>query len=233
MKLLNRTKTQFNIRGFFIVPNLLKKDNLAVLKNVLDCDRQSLRLGTNHSEIYHSAISEIIKSDVLRKLITELLGKEAGLIRTLFFNKTRETNWAVGWHQDRTIAVKQKIPVAGFTGWSIKENIPHVQAPASLLKNMLICRIHLDPADIDNGVLQVIPGSHQKGIERTNNLMQNASSTISVPCTVQAGDAVVMRPLLIHRSKKSTTLKPRRVIHLEYADCELPYPLQWWKKIGF
>ena len=121
----------------------------------------------------------------------------------------------------------------GFTGWSMKENIPHVQAPATLLETMLICRIHLDPANTENGVLQVIPSSHRHGIDTPANIMKSVPTKKPVACHVEAGGIVVMRPLLIHRSQKSISLKPRRVIHLEYANQELPHPLQWWQTVGF
>jgi len=36
-----------------------------------------------------------------------------------------------------------------------------------------------------------------------------------------------MRPLLMHASSRSITDKPRRVLHLEFNDLELPEPLRW------
>ena len=38
-----------------------------------------------------------------------------------------------------------------------------------------------------------------------------------VVCTVTAGGVIAMSPLIVHASSKSTTLAPRRVLHLEYA----------------
>jgi hypothetical protein len=39
-----------------------------------------------------------------------------------------------------------------------------------------------------------------------------------VDCLVGAGGVVAMRPLLLHASSKAESDRPRRVIHIEYAD---------------
>ncbi len=42
------------------------------------------------------------------------------LVRAIYFDKTSEANWSVAWHQDKTIAVKEKVNIPGFEPWSIK-----------------------------------------------------------------------------------------------------------------
>ena len=41
-------------------------------------------------------------------------------VRVLYFDKNPDANWAVPWHQDRTIAVAQRIDVPGYDMWSVK-----------------------------------------------------------------------------------------------------------------
>ena len=48
-----------------------------------------------------------------------------------------------------------------------------------------------------------------------------------LPNGVKAGDIVLMRPLLVHASSASNAPMHRRVVHIEYATCELPGDLQW------
>jgi len=43
-----------------------------------------------------------------------VLGNDARPVRAILFDKTAVTNWALPWHQDRTIAVCQRVEVAGF-----------------------------------------------------------------------------------------------------------------------
>ncbi len=42
-----------------------------------------------------------------------------------------------------------------------------------------------------------------------------------------AGDAVLMRPLVVHASPRAARPTRRRVIHLEYAALDVPAPLEW------
>jgi hypothetical protein len=44
---------------------------------------------------------------------------------------------------------------------------------------------------------------------------------------VPRGGVLLMRPLLLHASQKATRPARRRVIHLEYAACDLPSGLDW------
>lgn len=46
-------------------------------------------------------------------------------------------------------------------------------------------------------------------------------------CPVSAGGALLMRPLLQHASSKSSSGKPRRVLHFVFAPRALPQPLRW------
>lgn len=46
-------------------------------------------------------------------------------------------------------------------------------------------------------------------------------------CAVPAGGVMLMRPLLLHASHRSTSARPRRVVHLEFSAQELPAGLSW------
>jgi hypothetical protein len=48
-----------------------------------------------------------------------------------------------------------------------------------------------------------------------------------VECIAPRGAALVMRPLLLHASSKSTGQGRRRVLHFLFASDALPVPLQW------
>jgi hypothetical protein len=41
------------------------------------------------------------------------------------------------------------------------------------------------------------------------------------------GDAILMRPLLLHASSPSEEPTHRRVLHIEYCAATLPEPLRW------
>jgi hypothetical protein len=46
-------------------------------------------------------------------------------------------------------------------------------------------------------------------------------------CSANAGDVLVMRPLLLHRSSASSLPTRRRVLHFDYAIGDLADGLKW------
>ena len=48
-----------------------------------------------------------------------------------------------------------------------------------------------------------------------------------VLCAAAAGDALLIRPLLLHASGRSTSGRHRRVLPIEYAAFDLPAGLYW------
>src|SRR5712664_1372248 len=105
----------------------------------------------------------LANSGFIRSLVEPVLGDNAKVVRGIYFDKHKEANWKVAWHQDLTIAVRQQLNVAGYGPWSTKAGIPHVQPPVLVLQNVLTLRLHLDHTDEANGALRVLPGSHKNG----------------------------------------------------------------------
>lgn len=148
-------------------------------------------------------------------------------VRAIFFDKSPDTNWLLTWHQDLTIAVRKKREVEGFGPWSVKDGQPHVQPPAELLERMVTLRLHLDDADSENGALRVLPGTHALGKLDAARIHTLRSEIPEHLCAAQAGDVLLMRPLLLHASAKSTGTRHRRILHVEFADFQLPGELEW------
>jgi ectoine hydroxylase-related dioxygenase (phytanoyl-CoA dioxygenase family) len=92
---------------------------------------------------------------------------------------------------------------------------------------MLTVRLHLDRADENNGALWLSPGSHRLGRIPADATASTADRLGKQLCSVNAGDAVLFRPLTLHASRKAIVESPRRVIHLEFANVALPVPLSW------
>jgi ectoine hydroxylase-related dioxygenase (phytanoyl-CoA dioxygenase family) len=110
----------------------------------------------------------------------------------------------------------------------MKEGVPHVQPPAILLEQMLTVRLHLDDANESNGALEVVVGSHRFGKIAPAQIPALREQSGEVVCSARSGDALLMRPLLLHASSRSTAQnKHRRVIHIEYAGFALPEGMAW------
>ncbi len=86
-----------------------------------------------------------------------LLGTPARPVRAILFDKTATTNWALGWHQDRTIAVAERVDVPGFAHWSVKAGMIHVEPPDSVMRRMATIRVHLDAVSADNARCSLRP----------------------------------------------------------------------------
>jgi len=52
------------------------------------------------------ALPNLLGSDPIRAIARRYLGDAAQPVRAIMFDKTPGANWSLGWHQDRTIAVR-------------------------------------------------------------------------------------------------------------------------------
>jgi ectoine hydroxylase-related dioxygenase (phytanoyl-CoA dioxygenase family) len=134
----------------------------------------------------------------------------------------------VPWHQDLTIAVNEKRETEGFTAWTRKAVIQHVQPPLEILEKMITLRFHLDDAEETNGALKVIPKSHKKGRLSAEEIKFRRQANETRVCSVKKGDCLIMRPLILHSSSAAATPKNRRVIHFEFSAQDLSNGLNWY-----
>ncbi len=149
-------------------------------------------------------------------------------VRSILFDKTARENWPVAWHQDLSITVQHKLELPGYGPWSRKDGSVHVQPPVSLLEQMATLRIHLDDTPEENGALRVLPGSHAHGRLSNEAIQAQLQEVEELSCSCRAGDVLLMRPLLLHASRKSLQATRRRIVHVEYAPRDaLAAALDW------
>jgi hypothetical protein len=173
------------------------------------------------------AVGRLVEDESLKFLVSTAIGTDARLVRSLLFDKTPKANWKVSWHQDLTIAVRERREVEGFGQWTTKAGIPHVQPPVGILERMVALRIHLDNTDESNGALKVIPRSHRLGRLAQKQVQDIIATAEAIVCAVDLGGIMMMRPLLLHSSSSGSKPGHRRVIHLEFAGGTLPGGLAW------
>lgn len=158
---------------------------------------------------------------------SEALGAPAWPVRGILFDKTPEANWKVRWHQDCAVPLREKIETPGFSGWSVKDGVVHAEAPAYVLEQMVAIRIHLDDCGASNGPLRVLPGTHRDGVLSRERIIELSESRRATDLCVKMGDAILMKPLLLHASAQAEAPAHRRVIHIEYSSGVLPMGLEW------
>lgn len=213
--------------GFAIVRDGLPLD--CVLRLIAALERLPELRDSNARSIAASVpeIAELAASSPVQALATTIVGDEAFLARSILFDKTPGSNWKVAWHQDLTIAVREKRDLPGFGPWSMKRGVIHVQPPAAVIEGMITLRIHLDDCDESNGALRVIPGSHRVGRLAPSDIAKWRERAPAVTCVVPRGGILIMRPLLLHASSPAVRPAHRRVIHLEFAASPLAGGLEW------
>jgi ectoine hydroxylase-related dioxygenase (phytanoyl-CoA dioxygenase family) len=226
----------YNERGFEIVDDVFDKqtvDYLALELSRLNFStaaktRKAVAFGVRNLLNVAPVVREFASSDAVRNLIEPITGENARVVRAIFFDKTPEANWKVPFHQDLTIAVREQKEVAGFTAWTQKADIFHVQPPESVLENIVSLRVHLDDTDESNGALRVVVGSHRFGRLSASEIQHLKAEGETVTCCVRKGGAMLMRPLLLHASSSAENALHRRVLHFEFSSEELPTGLQWF-----
>ena len=220
-----------NEKGFAIIPAVIDRVTIAQVISALERRERNAPggglAGIRNPSATIPDIARLAHSDAVQGLAERILGVPPLLVRSLLFDKQLGANWSVAWHQDITVAVRQRKEVAGFGAWSEKAGIVHAQAPASLLERMITVRVHLDECGLENGPLKVLPGSHLHGILDRRHIDECRRCIPERVCAVPSGGVLAMRPLLLHASAPAALPSHRRVVHLEFAATKLPGGLEW------
>jgi ectoine hydroxylase-related dioxygenase (phytanoyl-CoA dioxygenase family) len=159
--------------------------------------------------------------------IAEHLPATAVAVQCTLFDKSPARNWLVALHQDLSIPVRERIAHPNCTGWSEKEDVLYVQPPLSVLESLVAVRVHLDECGPGAGPLRVVPGSHRHGRLSGSEARHHRQTNGEFECFAKRGDALLMRPLLLHASSKATAPSRRRVLHFLFGPAELPHALRW------
>lgn len=227
---------EFERNGFGILEKVLDAETVLLLINEVSKLESSNSVRRKNETVYgvrnlldlSPSIKDFSQSESVRKITVDFLGKNAKIVRAIFFDKTADANWKVPWHQDLTIAVKGKRETKGFTAWTQKAGVQHVQPPVEILEKMLTLRFHLDDADESNGALKVIPKSHKNGRLSAAEIKLRRLANETLVCSVKKSDCLIMRPLILHSSSAAASPKNRRVIHFEFSADDLPNGLDWY-----
>ncbi|MCY4544687.1 MAG: phytanoyl-CoA dioxygenase family protein, partial [Gemmatimonadetes bacterium] len=137
---------------------------------------------------------------VFREITEALIGPNVSIFRAMFMNKPAEHGTHLPWHQDVGI------------GWGLDSN-PEVTVWTAL-----------DAATIENGCMQVVPRSHKHGVINEMHFPSEADQARyardedCIHMEAAAGEAILLNNLLLHRSARNPTGKPRRAISIAYMD---------------
>ena len=135
-----------------------------------------------------------------RQLTQRLIGEDVSIFRAMFMNKPAERGTVLPWHQDVGV------------GWGVDNN------PTATVWTAL------DRATVATGCMQVVPGSHKHGVisERhfpsKEQLAKYAPSGSEIDLEAEAGEAILLNNLMLHRSGVNSTGQSRRAFSIAYMD---------------
>ncbi|MEM9499155.1 MAG: phytanoyl-CoA dioxygenase family protein [Pseudomonadota bacterium] len=200
----------------------MSDDNLMALDALqADAARPGERL--DHGD----GLPEILGENGELTMLIQSVLPNAKPVRTVLFSKSEATNWAVPWHQDRVITVADRCDVVGYSNWSRKGGTWHCEPPMSVLDNMLFVRVHLDDADAENGAMEIALSSHKCGRVAAEEAEALATQHETELCIAGRGDVQVLKMGMLHRSRPSSSRRPRRAVRVDFTADHLAAPLQW------
>lgn len=235
---LQHHKNSISESGFTVINAIFSDEEIDKIIHVLeniDTSKETFRKSEDLFAIRQflkeiPEVNELIFNENIKTIIKDVFGDKYVAVKSIYFDKPEKSNWYVAYHQDLTISVDKKLELPNFGPWTTKQNQFAVQPPLDILENIYTIRIHLDDTDENNGALKVVPKSHAKGIYRPETI----DWTIETEeiCNVEKGGIMIMKPLLLHGSNRTTNGKKRRVIHIEFSNRELLEELNWSERMN-
>ena len=217
-------------RGFEIIENIYSESEVNEILELVKSKGTENSFGVREFLSDNPEIAEKVFTEKLIDLIERISPNCCKSIKSIYFDKPPRANWTVNWHQDLTINLTNRIEVENFKNWRVKDERTVVQPTKEILESIFTIRIHLDDCTKENGALRVIEGSHKVGVINIKEWMKTRNGREKI-CEVKKGGIVIMKPLILHSSRRAENNKNRRVIHIEFTDKELPIGLYWKEKI--
>ncbi len=232
------TQQQLSDNGFTTVDGIYSPEEVEQILTAIDRIGRSKETFRKSADLFAirqflkevPATQNLIFNEKFKILIDQFLGTDFFVVKSIYFDKPEASNWYVPYHQDLTISVDKKLELENFGSWTVKQNQFAVQPPLDILENIVTLRIHLDDTDKNNGALRVIPKSHSKKIYRPETIDWTKENETT--CSIKKGGLMIMKPLILHSSSRTTNNKKRRVIHIEFSNKELPTGLNWAERMS-
>jgi len=161
----------------------------------------------NYRKIQDLEFDPLFLAYMQRPLFREICARVYGpatpvaAFRAMFMNKPARKGTFLPWHQDR---------------WTWLDRDPQITVWTAL-----------DPATVDNGCVQVVPGSHKLGLVNPahpsgfltkEQAAQHATADKIQYLELDAGEAVLLHNYLLHASDVNRTDIPRRAFSVCYMD---------------
>lgn len=221
-------RKQFEEQGYVTNLEIMTPEEMAVYR--AEFDRIEVAVGKQASQVGHinrhkenRLLWELVTHPKILDIAEEILGPDVLLLGSHFFTKYPDLSESyVAWHQD--VTYWGLIPPKAISAW-----------------------LAVDDADVENGCMRVIPGTHRHGLmphgkasQRGNLLSVNqeilpefADVSKAVDLPLRAGMASFHHGLLIHGSNPNRSNRRRCGLTIRFTtpdvapDRENPSAVKW------
>ena len=225
MSMTDLASLTLTAHGARLHPNALSAAAVEQLREFAE----PLVAGQSGARIFGGDIAAAVAApdSAFARIAMDALSARARPVRAVLFDKSEEANWSAGWHQDRTIAVRDRHETEGYGPWSVKSGAVHVEPPFEILRGMITLRAHLDDCDADNAPLLIAPRSHRLGRVPIAAIDDAAARLGSICCLACAGDIWVYATPILHASDRAKQPRRRRVLQVDFSASPLADGLEW------
>ncbi len=126
------------------------------------------------------------------------------------------SRWAAALMGGEVVLFKEKINFKMAGGPGFKAHQDQQAGWTRYAPLFVTALVTIDPATIENGCLEIVPGRHREGlIGQEWNPLDEASLSLQ-PVPTAPGDAIFFDSFVPHASKPNFTSVPRRLLYLTY-----------------
>jgi phytanoyl-CoA hydroxylase len=141
-----------------------------------------------------------LQNHLFAAIARRFIGPDVAAYRCMFMNKPALQGTLLPWHQD------------GGEQWGLDRDPP------------ITLWLALDDATIQNGCVEVVPGTHRLGLlsARGHTITEEQAARYcsegAVHLELKAGECVLLHNFLLHRSGRNDTARPRRAFSVCLMD---------------
>ena len=171
-------------------------DGIGISWEVYDSDDHPPRIKQlMHSELVSPTLNRLLRSDEVLDILEVMMGENISLYHSKLLPKAGGDGTAIPWHQD-------------YAYWKNDNNKPV----------MINCQLAISEANLENGCIQFVPGSHNWGLQEHERKHQTFGVFLpghyqeredAVAIEMEPGDGVFFNALIIHGSAPNNSTDDR------------------------
>lgn len=142
-------------------------------------------------------------------------------LRAVGFNKSKEVNWSLPWHQDRVVAMPLRTDNSDFKNWSRKSGIWHCEPPAEILAQIAFAYIAFDDVVGGSGGLEIAEDTHRYGAIPEAEINARIETSMTACPDMVTGQVLLVSALTLHRSAPMKINANRRALRIDFGAAAL------------